>query len=342
MPKVYAPGTRRNRSWVVRGWVDGKSYEITSKEARNARAALKAWDDFKSLVRQRDASVDTKRPKRFREVADAWKIGRNVSTNDKRYVAKLNDAWLEANGCKFGDLLVADVLPMHLEAAAAVAYPNAKPATVNRQVYVVAAAVLHYAAENKMRDYIVVRKRREPDPDPRRPAANVRDLLLGNTEGLQRVAVAMWFFQGWRVSESIRVRWEHTDLVEGTVQFWIPKRQKWKPVPIHPFVRAELAGLKCDKSAGPIFPWRHRHDVYDWLRPLCQRHKVRFTPHMGRHEFAGRLRELAATDRDIADAGSWTSAKSVARYNYAPPEHARSVIERLQTGGKTRGKRASG
>jgi hypothetical protein len=35
--------------------------------------------------------------------------------------------------------------------------------------------------------------------------------------------------------------------------------------------------------------WRTRSGVYQWLRPLCRRLRVTFTPHMARHHLGKRL-----------------------------------------------------
>ena len=81
-----------------------------------------------------------------------------------------------------------------------------------------------------------------------------------------------------------------------------------------------------------VFPWTDRQLVYKWLRPLCQRLGVAFTPHMARHNFGGLLREAGATNRDLVDLGTWTSEKSTARYQHAAGDHARNVIARLAFG----------
>lgn len=341
MPKVYLPGTRKgNRRTIVRGHIDGRQYEIAT-DAGNARSALKDWDAFKSAVRQR-AQSRRRAPETFREAVKAYKDARPVGKNDARYLDRLCGAWLESLGAEFGDLPIADVQPMHIGTAATVLYPSAKPQTVNRQVYTPAATVLHFAAENGLRDYIVVRKLAEPDPEPRRPARDVAQSLMDATKDRKRALLTLLFYQGWRITETLGLRAEKIDLPGRTFHLYARKSKKWVAVPMHEQSFLALANLKPALPAeGKVFTWGSRQNVYRWLRPLCADLGIAFTPHMARHEFAGALREAGATNRDLVDVGSWTSERSVARYTAAPTEHGRSILARLAGAKPGEGKRSA-
>jgi integrase len=101
---------------------------------------------------------------------------------------------------------------------------------------------------------------------------------------------------------------------------------------MHSKVAAELLSWQSQAPAGDpaVFPWGTGAKVYAWLRPLCAKLDVRFTPHMGRHEFASRLNEVAkATTDDIVALGTWTSTANVQRYIHSTPEHTRALLEQL-------------
>lgn len=234
---------------------------------------------------------------------------------------------------------------MHIAAAANVLYPGRENETKNRQAYTPAAAVLHFAADSRLRDYIVIKKLPEKEPETRTPAPGVAKLLLANTSGDQQLLVKFWFYQGFRITESLTAREDKISLQERTISFWIPKAKKWKPIHLHDEVFQALANrLPIGRADGRIFPWKDRHQVYDWLGPLCGKLGIEFTPHMARHEFGSAMRKLGAHPRDIADAGSWTSEKSTLRYSQAP-ERAKDLMSQLKvdekTRGKTRGKKRS-
>jgi integrase len=65
---------------------------------------------------------------------------------------------------------------------------------------------------------------------------------------------------------------------------------------------------------GRVFPWRDRHGVYRWLRPLCKRLKVSYTPHQSRHAMATDLRALGYDMKAISERGLWRDERSAARY----------------------------
>lgn len=337
MPTYYAPGRRKgNRTYTVRGRIDGRQYEIAT-DAANKGAAEDAWHEFKRRVREENRKGDTPAPQTFAQVADLYMDTRGSRKAERAFIEKLKG--------QFGPVPVADVTLENIARAANALYPRARNETKNRQAYAPAAAILHFAYDCELRDYLVVKKLKERQPETRRPGPGARDTLLTNTDGAQRAFLTFLFFQGWRVSEALNLDWDNVDLVHRKVRLYVSKSGRWKTVEMHDETFRVLANLPTDGSdrrAGRVFPWRTRWRVYDWLTPLCDRLKVAFTPHMARHEFAGTLREHGATQRDLVDVGTWTSTKSVERYDHAPESHARDVLHRLgaaELGGKTRGRK---
>lgn len=240
---------------------------------------------------------------------------------------------------ELGGLILSDVRQTDLDRTAAKLYPNAAAATKNRQIYAVGAAILHYGAENDWCAYRRVKKLKEPKPETRRPQSNVMPLLLSNTSGLRRLFLLVIFRQGWRISETLSWREHKIDLGKRITELWIPKAKIWKPLALHLDVVAALAnrteaelghaekGMRR-RRAGFVFPWQRPSDVYRWLRPLCKKLGVGFTPHMARHEFASSLREHSgATARDILDAGTWTSERSTARYDHSNADRVRKLVD---------------
>lgn len=352
MLKLYPPGTRKkNRYYIAKGYVAGREYEFVCRDPEGRKTANRRFAE--EFVRKAEKKLKAEAPKlerrspvkTFGEVADAYAAARGISRNDARYLEKLKKAWIESEELPLQDIAIGDVLPMHIATAANALYAHCTNETRNRQAYAPAAAVLHFAADNRLRDYLVIKKLPEKEPESRRPAPGVAKLLLANTSGDQQLLLKFLFYQGWRITESLTTREDKVDLEARTVAFWIPKARRWKAIHLHEEVVKALAGhLPVGRPDGRIFPWRDRHQVYDWLGPLCEKLGIEFTPHMARHEFGSALRELGAHPRDIADAGSWTSEKSTMRYSQAP-ERARGLMRQLRvdaksprkTRGKTRG-----
>lgn len=323
MPSYYSPGMRNgNQTYIVRGYVNGRQREIAT-DATNERDAKKAWNKFKKAEEQRPQprrGTDT-----FGAIADLWLDARNASKNERRYVGRLKE--------ELGTLPIDAVKPMDIAAAAKKLYPKGSNETRNRQAYTPAAAILHWAAENELREYTVVKKLPEKRSENRRPQPNVRDILLNATEGRKHLLIAVLFYQGWRISESLGLQYEGVDMGEQTLSLFVSKSRKWKTMAMHPVVMEALSGIEWGE--GKVFSWGDRHNVYRWLRPLCKKLKIKFTPHMARHEYGAMIRDSS----DLVAFGSWTSEKSTQRYVTPDPARAKLVHSRLSEKGKNKGKR---
>jgi len=353
MLKLYPPGTRKdNRYYIAKGYVAGREYEVVCRDADGQKTTnRRAAEQFVKKLEKR-IKDEAEKPRRrssirtFGDVVDAYAAARCISRNDERYLERLKKAWIESEEAYLRDIAIGDVLPMHIAAAANAVYKKCSKETKNRQAYAPAAAVLHFAAESKLRDYIVIKKLKEKKPETRRPASGVAKLLLDNTSGDQHLFILTIFYQGWRISETLESREDKVNLRQGTIEIWVPKVGEWQTLHLHEDVSKALAKrLPVGRPDGRIFPWRDRHQVYDWLGPLCKKLKIKFTPHMARHEFGGAMRDLGAHPRDIVDAGSWTSEKSTMRYSQAP-DRAKDLLKKLKVDaeprGETRGKKRSG
>ena len=187
-----------------------------------------------------------------------------------------------------------------------------------------------------------IKRFKEAKPESRLPDDEAVVALLENATG----ALAMWClfaaYQGWRVTESIRLRWDgegtalYVDLPRQQIVVYVSKAQTWKRVPMHPVVFEALAAQT--QKTGKVFPWSSRWRLYEDLRPLCMSLGIHVTPHMLRHWFATQLAEADANDQDIIAAGTWTSEKSVARYTEVSMDRAKEIINRLPERGSLRGK----
>lgn len=352
MLKLYPPGTRKNnRYYVAKGYIAGREYEVVCRDKDRKKTANRR--DAEQFVRAFEKKVTTEaaKPKRqsdvlsFGDIADTYATARGISRNDERYLEKLKKAWLKSKGVYLRDLAIADVRQKHVAEAANFLYHGRSNETKNRQAYTPAAAVVHFAADNGDCAYIVIKKLPEKEPETRRPAPGVAKLLLDSTSGDKQLLMMFLFYQGFRITESLKSREDKINLKEQTISFWIPKRKKWKPIYLHDEVfRTLKARLPIGRPDGLIFPWRDRHEVYDWLGPLCMELDIEFTPHMARHEFGSTMRENGAHPRDIADAGTWSSDKSTMRYSQAPAR-AKALLKTVkydaEPRGKTRGKKRS-
>jgi integrase len=334
---LFPPGKRKsNRFYVWKGRVAGRSVEVVcraedQRPTADARIARRFVQRLIDTAKQHAVAAPAG-PVTLTAAAQAYIEARGLSRPQRRFVEKLK--------IEIGHMLLSAVRQADLDRAACRLYPSAAPATKNRHVYAVGAAILHYGAENDWCEYRRIRKLKEPRPETRRPSRDTEALLLANTAGLRRLFILIIFRQGWRISETLSWREEKVDLGESKTDLWIPKAKVWKTITLHYEVAAALAnraeherwhaekGMRS-RRPGYVFPWRQPSDIYRWLRPLCGKRGIHFTPHMARHEFASSLRERSgATARDIMDAGTWTSDRSTARYDHSSAERVRDLVNR--------------
>jgi integrase len=191
-----------------------------------------------------------------------------------------------------------------------------------------AAAILHYAADNDLCPYIKVKKMKEKAPEPRAKRKEEAARLIAAADGKLKLLLVFLFFQGWRISDTLRLRWQDINLSEATVKYHITKTDEWLEMPLHLTV---LDMLRNDgPGVGRVFPWGGTTSVYRHLEPLCEKTGIHFTPHMARHSFATWLNSEGASVFEIMKAGGWRDHRSVFRYTKVDVRRVRATINKLR------------
>lgn len=255
----------------------------------------------------------------YRQASQTYREGRQFS--------KQESGWLDDLERELGDRPVAGIKNSDLKAVAIKLYPKARNETRNRQVLTPAAAVLHYAAEDGAIPWLRVSKLPEREPETRAVSRDIARVLIANTEGQQQAFLIFLFRQGWRVSEVLRLEWRHLDLKERSVNYHNRKADVWKLMPLAEDVVSALSCVPPERRFGRVFSWGNKSNVYRWLRPLCRKLGVHFTPHMARHSVATWAINDGASPLDLMEAYGWRDLKSVKRYGTVSMERARKIID---------------
>ena len=132
-----------------------------------------------------------------------------------------------------------------MEAASAL-LPGRSNATKNRNIIGPAAAVLHYAHEQRWCAYtrfrrfpVSRRSTRQPVPDV------VMTRLLAATEGHQKLFLAMLYETGLRVTDLLRLDESNLDLPGGAIVARVAKTDERIRLGISPGIIAMLEGEEC-------------------------------------------------------------------------------------------------
>lgn len=326
--KLWPPGTRKgNKRWLARGSVDGRQFEKILEAKTRAAAEAEAERFIGSLRAPSPGAVVT-----FEVAADAYMDGKDLGAQDMAYIDRLKR--------HFRGTPVGDIIGAHLTSAAHALASGTSNANKNRAVITPASSVLHFASEQgwcqerRFRRLPVSRRsNRKPVP------AGTVQILLANTDGLQRLFLAWLYETGQRITASLHLMREDIDFARRIVKVTSDKTDDHGQIEISAELAAMLA--KAPESAtGRVFPWGDRHNVYRWLKPLCARLGVTYTPHQSRHAMATDLRALGYDMKAIAEQGLWRDERSAGRYVHhrssAAPERGVAVLL-----GEVRGKNST-
>jgi integrase len=324
--KLIEPGKRKgNKYYIILGMEAGRQYEISTRTADKKLAKVRL-EDLRAKI---DGAPRAGSRITFSQAADLYIEYRSPALQDRRLIEKLRGA--------MGRMPVPDIRQADLVQVANRLYPQLTAASRNRNVMRPAGSVLHYAARNGYCAWLRIEHFKEPRPVTRAAAPEVGAQLFQATDGAKRLLVTWLFCQGTRISDTLRVRWEHIDLDRRVVALRTRKTDKDRVFPLHDDVLSLLRGISEDARAGRLFPWPHKNNVYRWLTPLVRNLGLEFTPHMARHSLGASLNASGAGLRTIMAALGHDSVQSSMRYQSADTEIVRDAIAkipRLKTMGK--------
>lgn len=324
--QFYAPGKRKgNRTYVVRGSVNGEAFEKVLEATTLAKAKAEA-EQYRDLIKGREPDE----PVTFSQAAHAYMAFKRPRRDDEKWIRKLI--------AYMGGRDVRDIKSDDITKAADALCPHVINETKVRYVYTPASAILHYAAEQ---DWCAYRRIRRPSfsrRSKRSPASETAmRLLLGNTASHQHLLLAWLYETGQRITDSLRLMRSDLELNKGIARVGSTKNDDRGELGLSPELVAMLANAPHLPS-GRVFPWGDRHNVYRWLKPLCAKLGVSYTPHQSRHAMATDLRALGYDMKAISERGLWRDERSAARYVHhrstAVGERGVVLLLKGKTGGR--------
>lgn len=326
MPRVpyrlIPPG--RRSCWYIRGTFGGCRHDCSTGQTDQEAATIWAANYYAGVISNPlPKPGQTVTFDRATEAFIAWKRPNRSEEKLLRTVA----SW-------FNKKPLAEVMHAHAVEAANALKPRATGPTRNRKIIVPIAAVMHYAAKQGWVEYRRFEKFRESRRSPRAPASDAAvAALMAETTGYKQAILAVLYETGLRVTDAINIEWAAVNLPAGRLLARAGKTDDRVAIPLSAALVAMLANLP--KSPRYVFPWRTRRGVYAWLKPLCERLGVTYTPHQSRHALATAALEAGIPDREAADLGAWSDTRSLHRYQHVQAKGVagRSVGNLVGTGG---------
>jgi integrase len=241
-------------------------------------------------------------------------------------------SYLEAGGerlylkpiiARIGSMPLGKIDQAVIERTARALYPDASPATLNRQAFTPIAAVLNHAAKRGLCARRIVERPPQPKGRVRWITFEEAERLLDACAEHLRPLVMFLLGTGARLSEALYLEWREVDLVAGHVTFLDTKNGEHRGVPLHSRVVASLRALR--HRQGRVFrtnaglPYAEKESgggqIKTAFRGACWRAGIAdFSPHDCRHTWAtwhyAANRDLIA----LMKLGGWKSERMVLRY----------------------------
>jgi integrase len=221
--------------------------------------------------------------------------------------------------------------PRAIDQAAIALYPNASPATRNRQVYTPMSAILRHAGVS-----IVIRRPKGAQGTPRtawlEPTAAFA--LLAASDAVNPAFGALTkllLYSGARLSEALALRWKDVDLDRKLVTIRQTKTEGVRTAVLTDTVVEALAPL-LRAPGDKVFRLTKSGRLYSMLAKAEKAAGVvipdRLAFHIFRHTWATWMRRHAGLDTAaLVETGAWKSRKSASVYEHLDPtDEARKVL----------------
>ncbi len=326
MLKLYPPTGPKQTSWRIRGSYLGHSVERSARTGKRA-VAVKVLKQIERQIERGEFSAPGEPT--FASAAAAYMR----AGGERTYVGRLLHY--------FRDKRLSDIDQASIDMAAASLYPQATPATRNRQVYTPLCAILRHAG-------VQLNLRR-----PRGSAGNKAtawlwpeqaEALFAEAEKLSPEFAALCItlcYTGMRLGEALGLRWNDVRLQDGFAYVPDTKNNEPRAVFLPPVAVAALANLPRSDDRGRPFRSAKGGHLYSLLRTAAFKAGVelpeRSAFHIFRHTYATWMRRYAGLDtRGLVGTGAWRDLKSAARYAHVDVSEESKRAVMLPVAGRSR------
>jgi integrase len=206
-----------------------------------------------------------------------------------------------------------------IDDAAVALYPDAAPATRNRQVYSPVSAILRHAGV-----VIVIRRPKGAQGTPRTAWLDQREafalMAASDAQGATFGAlVKLLFYTGARLGEALALQWSDVDLKQGSVVLRQTKTDDARTAIIPQTVTDALEALPRNDRV--FYPFTRGSYLYALLADAAEAAGVtipkRLGFHIARHTWANWMRRYAGLDTaGLVETGAWRSRKAASVYEH--------------------------
>ncbi len=315
---------RRGDVWYMRGAVAGRRVYESTQTIDEAQAKAVA-----------EATERACWERRLHGPAAALTVAEAIETyldagGERRFLLPILDAWHNRR--------VADIKPGMVRDLARHLYPDAKPATWNRQVIAPLVAVINCAAERGVAQPLKVKRFKVEETLRRAVDRAWVDAFRAVARPYCRALVLFMFTTGARLGEAIAMAPRDLDFEARTALARRTKAGNDHHYHLTTEVVVDLASLPPRR--GRVFGYASRQSVYGPWRTACARAGIEHVPphQAGRHSFATEMIVHGGVDvATVGRLGNWASRRLLLD-TYVHPTGDAEIVEahfgRKRKGGK--------
>lgn len=308
--KIY----KRGETYHYRGTVAGRRLRGatgTSDKAIAARiAAEKEAAEWKRDLDGPGAVLT------FAKAAILYRAAGKMNTKRQlKYLEKIEDHWK--------DTLVKDMTAGAIRQSAIDLYPNAGPATRNRQVITPTRAVINHCADSDLCPPIRIKKFKFEQKIKQPVMVDWLDNFTAHARPITAALATFMFATACRISEARRVTWDDIDFQAKTILVRKTKNKKERMPNMPQRLLVALANLPRDRAP---FGWGDSTLRRWWDEDVAAVAEVlesfpRLTFHSCRHGFATTLLRMGIDPKTAAGLGGWDSVTLfIDTYSHAMPK----------------------
>lgn len=305
---------KRGETYHYAGTVAGRRLRGTTGTADKARAErIAAEREAAEWKRSLDGpgAVLT-----FAKASILYRAAGKLSTKRQfKYLEKIEDHWK--------DTLVRDMTAGAIRQSAIDLYPDAGPATRNRQVITPTRAIINHCAEQDLCAPIRVRKFKFEQKVKQPILLDWLDTFTAHARPVTAALATFMFATACRISEARRVAWEDIDFQAQTILIRKTKNKKARVPNMPQRLLVALANLPRDR--GP-FGWGDTTLRKWWDADIAATAEAvkgfqRLTFHSCRHGFATAMLRNGVDPKTAAELGGWDSVTLfIDTYSHAMPK----------------------
>lgn len=305
---------QRGKVWWIDGTVSGVRIRESTRETDRDEAA--AYASRRELEERKRAEFG---PEAVLTFGAAVGLYLDAGKSD-RYLTPLFEKWEHR--------LVRDIKPGNVQDLARQLYPNAGPATRNRQVISPVQAIINHSAKRGQCAPIRVERFFVPKHQPKVATLEwLERFMRASSPHLAALALFM-AMTGARIGEAVRLDWDDVDLSGASALLRVTKNGDPRKAELPPPLLVTLANLPLRR--GRVFRYASRDGVSDPWRAAEKRAKLEHIPphDAGRRLFATTMLRAGIDVVTIAKAGGWKSPRMVLDV-YAQPGDTREAVNRV-------------